>query len=54
MKESEGHLGGAVGALSVVVVKGRKDVAEFHRLLAEEHGLGDRPPAGDTFNYFTV
>lgn len=48
MKESEGLLGGGGGALSVVVVKGRKDVAKFHRLLAEEHGLWDRPPAGDT------
>ena len=48
MKESSERSGGTAGALSVVVVKGRKDVAKFHRLLAEEHGLGDRPPAGDT------
>jgi len=29
-------------------VKAKKDVARFHRLLRAEHGLGDRPPAGDT------
>ncbi len=36
------------------MVKGRKDVAKFHRLLSEEHGLGDRPPAGDTLRQAVV
>ena len=54
MKESSERSGGTAGALSVVVVKGRGDVAKFHRLLAEEHGLGDRPPAGDTLRQAVV
>jgi hypothetical protein len=49
MKVSEERSAGVRGgALSVVTVKGKKDVARFHRLLAEEHGLGNRPPAGNT------
>ncbi len=38
----------------MVVVKAKKDVARFHRLLRAEHGLGDRPPAGDTLRQAVV
>nr|HQQ92797.1 DUF4338 domain-containing protein [Kiritimatiellia bacterium] len=54
MKASTDVPVGGGGTLSVVAVKAKKDVARFHRLLRAEHGLGDRPPAGDTLRQAVV
>lgn len=54
MKASADHPVGGGGELSVVAVKSKMDVAKFHRLLRAEHGLGDRPPAGDTLRQAVV